>query len=164
MKTSIPSYSFFLSLASIFIVSMGYGIVLPVLPFFLESLLETGTRSISWHTGMLTGIYMLTLFIGAPFLGRFSDKVGRRLIILIGLGGFILSLAAFGFSKTLGMAYLTRGLGGLFAAAVSPVALAYVSETALEQQRARRFAWMSTASILGFLIGPMLSGGHSLGC
>lgn len=78
-----------LPLAAVFVVAMGYGVVLPVLPFMLAGSLDEVTRaSVAWHTGLLTGVYMLALFLFAPAWGYVSDRVGRRAVILIGLAGF----------------------------------------------------------------------------
>jgi len=147
---------FFLLMASVFTVSMGYGVVLPILPFWLERI--SGSLSVPWHTGMLAGGYMLALFAFAPLWGRASDRIGRRPVILLGLGGFVLTLVLFGFSQSLWLGYLARILGGAFASAVLPVSLAYVADTSQRERRARRFVWMSTASLLGFLAGPALAG------
>jgi len=150
---------FFLLMLSVFIVFIGYGIALPVLPFLLEN--RFGGRaefSIAWHTGMLTGIFMFTLFAFAPLWGKLSDRIGRRPVILIGLGGCIVALSAFGLIGQLWLDYLLRALGGAVVSAVLPVALAYIGDTSSRQRRARRFAWMSAAATLGFLIGPALGG------
>lgn len=148
--------SFFLLMAAVFTVSMGYGVVLPVLPFWLERI--SASLSIPWHTGMLAGVYMLALFAFAPLWGHASDRLGRRPVILLGLGGLVLALVLFGISRSLWLGYLARVLGGVFAAALLPVTLAYVADTSDRQRRARRFAWMSAASLLGFLAGPALGG------
>lgn len=151
--------SFPVLMASVFTIAMGHGAVLPLLPFFLERLLVSGgPYSVSWHTGMLTAIYMFALFVFSPLWGRLSDRVGRRPVILLGLGGFILASVMFGFSQTLWLSYLARALAGTFAAAVLPVSLAYVGDTSSPEKRARRFGWISAASILGFLAGPALAG------
>jgi len=134
---------FFLLMASVFTVSMGYGVVLPILPFWLERI--SGSLSVPWHTGMLAGGYTLALFAFAPLWGRASDRIGRRPVILLGLGGFVLTLVLFGFSQSLWLGYLARILGGAFASAVLPVSLAYVADTSQRERRARRFVWMSTA-------------------
>jgi MFS family permease len=84
--------------------------------------------------------------------------VVRGAEILLGLGGLVLALALFGISQSLWLGYLARILGGVFAAAVLPVTLAYVADTSDSERRARRFAWMSAASLLGFLAGPALAG------
>ena len=148
--------SFFLLMAAVFTVYTGYGVVLPLLPFWLERI--SGNLSVPWHTGMLAGVYMLALFAFAPAWGHASDRIGRRPVILLGLGGLVLALLLFGHTRSLWLGYLARILGGLFAAAVLPVTLAYVADTSHRQRRARRFAWMSAAGLLGFLLGPALAG------
>ncbi len=154
--TTLP---FFLLMAAVFTVYVGYGIVLPVLPFLLEDVLGDGARfSIAWHTGMIAGIYMLALFVCAPWWGHVSDRIGRRPIILLGLGGCVVALASFGLVTNLWFAYLARGLSGALVSAVLPVTLAYVSDTSSRETRARRFAWMTAATTLGFMVGPLLGG------
>lgn len=151
---------FFLLLAAAFTMAMGYGVILPVLPFFLERLpTEAGVRSVSWHTGLLTGVYMFALFAFAPLWGRVSDRIGRRPVILLGLAGFVGTMVLFGLARNVEVAYLARILGGLFASAVLPVTLAYVGDDTVAERRARGFAWLSAANALGFLAGPALSGG-----
>lgn len=155
----LPTSRFFLLLASVFAVSVGYGIVLPLLPFLLERLLGDSARfSVAWHTGMLAGLYLFALFLFAPLWGRLSDRIGRRPVILIGLGGCVLALASFGLAQTLWASYLARALGGVMVSAVFPVTLAYISGASSDDARARRFAWMSAASTLGFLVGPVIGG------
>lgn len=118
-------HQFFLLMASVFTVYIGYGIVLPVLPFLLEEMLQDSTRfSVAWHTGMIAGIYMLALFAFAPLWGRVSDRIGRRPVILVGLGGCVLALASFGLATNLWQAYLARACGGALVSAVLPVSLA----------------------------------------
>ena len=154
--------SLFLLMASVFTATAGYGIVLPILPSLLERLLSDARQfSVSWHTGMLASIYMLALFAFAPMWGHFSDHIGRRPVILLGLGGSVLALVLSGLVGSLGLVYLVRFLSGVFSAAVLPVAWAYVGHTSPPPWRARRFAWMSIASGLGFLAGPALGGALS---
>jgi MFS family permease len=152
------SIRLFLLLAAAFTIAVGYGVILPVLPFFLERVAADGRFSVSWHTGMLTGVYMFSLFVFAPLWGHVSDRLGRRPVILLGLAGFGASMVLFGLAGNLTIAYLARALGGLFSAAVLPVTLAYVGDMNPPEQRARGFAWMSAANALGFLAGPALGG------
>lgn len=150
---------FFWLMASVFVVALGYGVALPVLPLFLERLLaDSGRISVSSHVGMITGIYTFAMFLFAPLWGRLSDKVGRRSVILSGLGGFVVTLGTFGLSPNLWVAYASRIVGGLFASSILPVAAAYIADMGAPELRARRFAWMGTAGLLGFLAGPMLGG------
>lgn len=148
-----------LPLAAVFVVSLGYGVVLPVLPFILaDALGEAERASIPWHTGLLTGVYMLALFLFAPLWGRISDRAGRRTVILIGLAGFSGAMLWFAVARGLVFVYGARVLAGVFAAAVLPVIFAWVCDVDTPRMRARAFAWLSAASALGFLFGPALSG------
>ena len=146
-------------LAVVFVVAVGYGVVLPVLPFVLvRALGETARASVAWHTGLLTGVYMLALFLFAPLWGYVSDRTGRRAVILLGLAGFSAAMLWFALARDLVFVYGARALAGVFAAAVLPVVLAWVSDAGTSRTRARAFAWLSAASALGFLFGPALSG------
>jgi MFS family permease len=147
-------------LVAMFMVAVGYGFVLPVLPFLVEHLAATTDETIiSRHTGLLTGVYMTALFLFPPFWGRLSDRWGRRRVIVIGLVGFGSSLAAFTIFESLHLLYLGRFLDGLFASGVTPAAQALVGERApSEEWRARRLAWLAMAAVAGFLVGPVLGG------
>ena len=148
-----------LPLAAVFVVSLGYGVVLPVLPFMLARALgEAARASVAWHTGLLTGVYMLALFLFAPLWGRISDRVGRRTVILLGLAGFSGAMLWFSVVRDLVFVYGARVFAGVFAAAVLPVIFAWVSDVRTPRSRAQAFAWLSAASALGFLFGPALSG------
>ncbi len=147
------------ALAAVFVVLLGYGVVLPVLPFVLADFIGEAERArISWHTGMLTGVYMLALFLFAPLWGYISDRIGRRTVILIGLAGFSGAMLWFGLARGLVSIYGARALAGVFAASVLPVVLALVSEVAASRTRSQAFAWLSATSALGFMFGPALSG------
>ncbi len=80
----------FILLTCLFVVMIGFGITLPVLPFYVErlALAEGASRqSVVLHVGMLTGVYVLMQLIFAPVWGRWSDRIGRRRLILIGIAG-----------------------------------------------------------------------------
>jgi MFS family permease len=159
VPSGIPTGTMAVLMASVFTVSMGYGVVLPLLPFIIERLLGAGAEAgeISRATGLLTGLYMLSLFLFAPMWGRLSDRFGRRVILLIGLVGFGATMLVFAFVESLIAVYAERFLSGLFAAAVMPVALAAIGDLAVtEEARARRLTFVSLAGISGFLLGPML--------
>ena len=144
---------------AVFTVSVGYGVVLPLLPYLIERLLGTddGTATVSRSTGLLTALYMLALFLFAPAWGRLSDRFGRRIILLIGLAGFGATMLIFSLVESLTGVYAERFLSGVFAAAVTPVALAAIGDLATtEEARARRLTFVSLAGISGFLLGPML--------
>ena len=145
---------------AVFTVSVGYGVVLPLLPDLIERLLGTGVTAsqVSRHTGLLTAVYALSLFLFAPLWGRLCDRRGPRGVLLIGLIGFAATMLVFSFVESLVAVYAERFLSGLFSAAVTPVAGATIGNLiTTEQERARRFAFVGMAGVAGFLLGPMLS-------
>ena len=157
--TGVPRSTMAALMLSVFTVSMGYGIILPLLPNVIERLLgAAGDGSqVSRATGLLTALYTLALFLFAPLWGYLSDRYGRRSILLIGLAGFGATMLTFAFIENLTAVYAERFLSGLFAAAVTPVALAAIWDLATtEEARARRLTFVSLAGISGFLLGPML--------
>ncbi|MEK6211986.1 MAG: MFS transporter [Pseudomonadota bacterium] len=144
---------------AVFTVSVGFGVVLPLLPYLIERLLGAGVEAaqVSRHTGLLTAVYTLSLFLFAPMWGRLSDRRGPRGVLLVGLLGFGVTMLVFSFVESLAAVYAERFLSGMFAAAVTPVAAAVIGNfTTTEQGRARRLAFVSMAGIAGFLLGPML--------
>jgi len=159
VSTGIPPGTMAVLMLSVFTVSMGYGVLLPLLPYLIERLLGTAgdEAQVARATGLLTGLYTLSLFFFAPVWGHLSDRYGRRPILLIGLIGFGATMLTFSFIENLTAAYAERFVSGLFAAAVTPVALAVIGDlAATEEARARRLTFVSLAGISGFLLGPML--------
>lgn len=157
--TGVPPGAMAALMLSVFTVSIGFGVVVPLLPFLIERLLGPSGDAVqvSRSTGLLTGLYMLSLFLFAPVWGRLSDRYGRRIILLIGLIGFSATMLTFAFIENVTAIYAERFLSGMFAAAVTPVALAVIGDLATtEQARARRLTFVSLAGIGGFLLGPML--------
>lgn len=157
---SMPRAIMLTLMLSVFTVSVGFGVVLPLLPTLIERLLGTAGEAaqVSRHTGLLTAVYTLSLFLFAPMWGRLSDRRGARGVLLVGLLGFGVTMLVFSFVENLAAVYTERFLSGMFAAAVTPVAAAVIGSFATtEQERARRLALVSMASIAGFLLGPMLS-------
>ena len=147
-------------LASVFTASLGYGVVLPLLPTVVNRLMPGApSADASWHAGTVAGIYMLFIFLFAPLWGRISDRSGRRPVILAGLLGYAATLGLFFIAQSMGAVYVARALAGVFVAAIPPIASAFVSETAREGRRARQLAWLGAASLLGFVVGPAMSGG-----
>lgn len=144
---------------SVFTVSVGFGILLPRLPALIEGLLGSGSTpaAVSRATGLLTALYMLALFLFAPLWGRLSDRWGRRPVLLIGLGGFGATMIAFAVWGSLAAVIAERALSGVFAAAITPVALAAVTDVAADRATlGRRLSFVSLAGISGFLLGPTI--------
>ena len=146
---------------AVFIVSAGYGALLPVLPGWLASMMPPGVSAaeVGRHVGFLSGVYAAGVLLGAPLWGVVSDRVGRGRILIIGLVGYVASLLLPLIPAVAGVwgLYALRGTTGFFVAAVVPVVAALVAQHTPEKRRARRFAWLGAMSLLGFLFGPTLS-------
>src|SRR6266545_4185135 len=158
-SASLPLTTMTTLMLAVFAVSVGYGVVLPLLPFLVQRLVGPALTSsqVPRHTGLLTATYALALFLGAPSWGRLSDAYGRRNLLLIALFGFSAATVVFSFAASLPAIYIQRFLSGLFAAGVTPIASATVGDLApAGEQRGRRLAFVSMASIAGFLLGPTL--------
>ena len=156
---AVSAFTMAALMLAVFTVSVGFGVVLPLLPYLIERLLGAGVEAVqvSRHTGLLTAVYTLALFLFAPMWGRLSDRRGPRGVLLAGLIGFGVTMLAFSFVESFAAVYAERFLSGMFAAAVTPVAAALVGKlTTSERGRARRLAFVSMAGITGFLLGPML--------
>ena len=151
----------FVLLACLFVVMIGLGITMPVLPFYVErlALAEGVSRQlVVIHVGFLTGVYALGQLIFAPVWGRLSDRTGRRSLILIGIAGYALAQVLFGLAASLWLLYAARILGGILSSATLPVSAAYVADMTTDEERGRGMAWLSTAVSLGFVVGPALGG------
>lgn len=151
----------FVLLACVFVVMIGYGITLPVLPFYVERLALVGGASrhtIVLHVGLLTSIYPLVQLIFAPLWGRWSDRIGRRPLVLIGIAGYVVAQVMFGLATSLWLLYAARTIGGVLSSATLPVAAAYVADMTTEDERGRGMAWFGTAVSLGVVVGPALGG------
>jgi MFS family permease len=134
--------------------------VLPILPLMLQVIDgPNASAEVSRHTGLLTGLHALALFLFAPVWGRLSDQYGRRIVLCVGLFGFSASLLLSSVKLSIGLLYAERFFTGVFAAGITPVASAVIADQGgSDEWRARRIAWVSMAAISGFLLGPMLSG------
>jgi DHA1 family multidrug resistance protein-like MFS transporter len=148
-------------LASLFVVSIGFGITLPVLPFYTQRLgaaAGISPRLIAVHIGLLTSIFPLMQLLFAPLWGRLSDRTGRRPLVLLGIAGSGVSLLLFGMASSLWQLYGARVLGGVLASAVTPAATAFVADSTSNDKRGRGMAWLGTAVSLGAVAGPAIGG------
>jgi len=151
----------FLILLSLFIIMLGYGILLPTLPFYTERLAlkdNLDSDSINFHIGLLTSIYPLFQLLFVVFWGKLSDKYGRKPIIIIGLIGFVIMQLLTGLATSLTMLYAARIFGGIFTSSVIPVSNAYLSDITSEKRRTKIMAWSGVAISSGLIFGPVLGG------
>jgi DHA1 family tetracycline resistance protein-like MFS transporter len=137
---------------------IGFGIVMPILPFIVEKKV-TGNASGIW-VGLLLSGYAAAQFLFAPIWGRLSDRVGRRPVMLATIAGTAFSLLLFALGGSLGWLLATRIVAGAFAANVS-VASAYIADATDESERTRWMGLIGAAFGIGFLLGPTLAGALS---
>ena len=147
--------------ACVFAAMVGYGITLTVLPYFAErihGLRGIPSGSVAVHVAFLTSVYALAQLVASPLAGRLADRVGRRPVLLAGLGGMAATQGVFGFASELWVLYLLRVLGGAATAGMLVASTAYVADSTTEETRARGMAWFGTAMSLGLVAGPALGG------
>lgn len=131
---------------------IGFGIVMPILPFYAETYGANATV-----LGLLLAIYALMQFLCAPLWGRLSDRIGRKPVLLMTIVGGGASLVVLGLAQSLAMIFLGRMLSGICAANVS-VASAYVSDVTTDRDRASGMGLIGVAFGVGFFLGPALGG------
>lgn len=131
---------------------LGMTIILPLLPFYSESLGAT-----PFTVGMIVAVYGLAQFIAGPILGQASDKVGRKKILVLSQIGTFIGFIMLALSHNLFFIFLARIIDGLTAGNIS-VAQAYISDVTEPKDRTKAFGMLGSAFSLGFIIGPALSG------
>ena len=139
----------------VFVDVLGFGLILPLLPYYAT---EMGATPVV--IGMLVASYALAQVIGVPVLGRLSDIVGRRPILIVSILGTTAGFLILGFASSLWMLFLGRMLDGLTGANFV-VAQSYISDVTDSKNRARGLGLTGAAFGLGFIIGPALGGALS---
>jgi len=141
----------------LFLVMMGFGIIIPILPFYVLQKQGNATT-----LGFLMASYSLMQFFFAPFWGKMSDNIGRKPVLMIGLGGYALTFILFALATRLWMLFLIRLLSGFISSAALPTAMAYVADITEDKDRAKGMGLMGAALGSGMIFGPALGGwlGH----
>ena len=138
---------------SLVIVMTGYGIAMPVLPFYIETMGGSGI-----HYGLLITSYGLMQLLFAPVWGGLSDKHGRKPILLIGLFGLAVAMVFLALADRLWMLYVAQLMSGGLSCAAIPAAQAYIGDSTDEENRAGAMGRIGGAIGLGMIIGPGLGG------
>lgn len=140
---------------TVFLDLVGFGIVLPLLPFYAT---ELGASP--FEVGLIIASYSAMQFLFAPIWGALSDHFGRRPLLLVGLFGSAVSYVVFGLASTLEVLLLSRVIAGIMGANI-PVAQAYIADSTTLEGRARGMGLIGAAFGLGFIFGPAIGGGLS---
>lgn len=131
---------------------IGFGIVIPILPF-LSPHLGGGTDDVAF----ILVSYSVTAALVAPLWGRLSDRLGRRLILFICLLGGAASHFLLAASDALWMVYLARAVAGAMAGSL-PVATALIADASTPDQRSRAMGLIGRAFGIGLILGPVIGG------
>ena len=137
----------------LFVVMLGYGMIIPIFPFYIESM-EAGGMEL----GLLAASYAVMRLIFGPIWGGISDRVGRKPIFLIGILGYVITMVWFGLATQLWMLFAARILAGVLSSATAPTTMAYVSDSTSEDERGGGMGLLGAAGGIGTIIGPAVGG------
>lgn len=136
----------------VFIDLIGFGIVIPILPLYAE---EFGPSPVVF--GLLMASFSAMQFLFAPILGRLSDRVGRRPVLLVSLVGSAVGYVIFGFAGSLAMLFASRIIDGISGGNIS-TAQAVIADITTPEDRAKGMGMVGAAFGLGFILGPAVGG------
>lgn len=139
-------------LAVIYLMIAGFGLVIPLLPFFAQAF-----DAPAWQIVMLFSVFSVGQFIGEPFWGKLSDRIGRKPVLIVTISMVGLTYAAFAFAPNIWVAFALRFLNGVFAGNISTLQGALADITPPEK-RAGRMGIMAAAFSAGFSTGPAIGG------
>lgn len=140
-------------MTNIFIVFVGIGLIIPILPKYMELLHINGTT-----IGLMVAAFSIAQLFFSPIAGRLSDRIGRKPIIFIGMLLFALSEWMFGAANDVSILFLSRILGGIGAALTMPAVIAYAADITSNEERAQGIGYINAAITTGFIIGPGIGG------
>ncbi|ANE45059.1 multidrug transporter [Paenibacillus swuensis] len=140
-------------MVNMFIAMLGFGLIIPILPDFLKEFGAGGGVA-----GYLVAAFGLSQFVFSPIAGDWSDKYGRKKMIVGGLLLFSLGNLIFALAETIPMLYVARLVGGIGAAAMIPSMMAYVADITTQEDRGKGMGMLGAAMSFGFVVGPGLGG------
>jgi len=137
---------------TIFVNLVGFGIIVPLLPYYAETF-----GASPFVIGLLFAVFSLCQLLAAPALGDFSDRYGRRPVLIFSLAGTVISFVMLAVAHSIAMLFAARIIDGLSGGNIS-TARAYVADITEPKDRARAYGLIGAAFGLGFILGPALSG------
>lgn len=147
----MPKKTFILLIFIMFLSMTGYGIVLPVLPFFADDL---GLSSFQMSS-LITG-WAFTQFLVLPFWGKCIDKIGRKPVLIFGLIGFGIAFLLMILAQNYAQLLFIRIIGAILSSGTQPAVLAIIADSTDSRNRGKAMAHLAAANGLGFLLGPVL--------
>ena len=152
MNTASRKNLFILSF-TLLVVMLGYGMVMPIMPFYIEHFGAGGTE-----LGWLMSTYSLMQLICAPIWGILSDRIGRKPIFAIGVLGYSITLFMFGLAKTFAMLFIARSLSGILSSATMPTAMAYIGDNTPQKEKSKGMGQLGAMAGVGIILGPLMGG------
>ena len=137
----------------LFVVMLGYGVVIPIMPFYVEHMGAGGME-----LGLLVASYAVMRLIFGPIWGSLSDRIGRKPILMIGILGYAVTMVWFGLATQLWMLFAARILSGILSSATAPTTMAYISDSTPEKERGGGMGLLGAAGGVGTILGPALGG------
>ncbi|MBN2115140.1 MAG: MFS transporter [Anaerolineales bacterium] len=138
---------------TLLVVMLGYGMVMPIMPFYIEHFGAGGTE-----LGWMMSTYSLMQLIFAPLWGILSDRCGRKPILSIGVLGYAITLFMFGLAKTFTMLFIARSLSGILSSATMPTAMAYISDNTAQKEKSKGMGQLGAMIGAGVILGPLIAG------
>ncbi|MDO9488250.1 MAG: TCR/Tet family MFS transporter [Sphingomonadaceae bacterium] len=142
---------------TVLIDTIGFGIVIPVLPQLIVELTGRPVNEAARIGGWLAFAYAITQFGCGPVMGNLSDRFGRRPVLLASLLAFAADYMLMGFAPTLTLLFVGRVIAGVTGATYS-TAYAYIADISPPEKRAQNFGLTGMAFGLGFIVGPAIGG------
>lgn len=139
--------------AVMFFVMVGFGIIIPVLPFYAENMGASPAE-----LGLLMAVYSLMQLLFSPMWGRISDRIGRKPVMMIGIFGLAISFFMMAMSSQLWMLFAARIIGGFLSSANMPTVMAYVADITTDEDRGKGMGIIGASVGLGFIFGPAIGG------
>lgn len=162
MKTLLDNKNILFIVITAFLSVMGIGIVIPVLPFIVQSYMPgASNEAIAFNVGLMISLYSVCQFFAAPPLGALSDKYGRRTILLFCLLGSAVGYLLFGIGGSLTILFIGRIVDGLTGGDISTI-FAYIADVTKPQDRGKMFGLLGATVGVGFMLGPTIGGFVSL--
>jgi len=137
--------------------SIGFGIIMPVLPELIMQVSGTSLSQAARYGGWLYFVYAFAQFFSAPVIGNLGDRFGRRPVLLSALFALGIDYLVMGIAPTLAWLFVGRCISGIVGASYSP-AYAYIADVTPPEKRAQNFGFVSAAFGLGFVLGPAIGG------
>lgn len=152
-----PKLAFAFIFVTVLLDSIGFGIIMPVVPHLIMDISGDTLTSAARTSGLLMFAFASMQFIASPVLGNLSDRFGRRPVLLCSLLAMVCNYLLMGWAPTLFWLFVGRLIGGVSASTYG-IANAYIADTFPAEKRAQYFALLGAGFGAGFIIGPALGG------